>query len=85
MLQNLTTSLRSPRRFSTLSGGLADEGYPAPSEEVRLAWATHLAVRSAFSAILVDRPGLGEADRADLIRRRAPLARYAVHLNRSVV
>ena len=71
--------------LDAFSGGLADEGYPAPSEEVRLAWATHLAVRSAFSAILVDRPGLGEADRADLIRRRAPLARYAVHLNRSVV
>lgn len=46
--------------LGAFSGGLADEGYPAPSEEVRLAWATHLAVRSAFSAIWLIAPALGK-------------------------
>jgi hypothetical protein len=50
-------------------------------DEVRAAWATSLAVRSVFSALVLDhRPDLEGDARADLLRRRAAVARFGLHL-----
>lgn len=68
--------------FDGYAEGLADEGHPVDRAQLELAWAVHLAVRSAFSALLVDRPDLDDATRADLVGRRAALARFAVDLAR---
>lgn len=61
--------------------GLAAEGAAAAIDQVRAAWATHLAVRSAFSALVLDhRPDLDSNARADLLRRRAAVARFGLDL-----
>lgn len=61
--------------------GLTAEGATATVDEVRTAWATHLAVRSVFSALVLDhRPDLDGDDRADLLRRRAATARFGIDL-----
>jgi hypothetical protein len=61
--------------------GLGAEGSTATVDEVRAAWATHLAVRSVFSALVLDhRPDLGDDARADLLRRRAAVARFGLDL-----
>lgn len=61
--------------------GLAAEGSTATVDEVRVAWATHLAVRSVFSALVLDhRPDLEGDARADLLRRRAAVARFGLDL-----
>lgn len=54
-------------------------------DEVRLAWATHLAVRSVASLLIVDRDGLGGDQRAELVVRRAALARAGLDLALGVV
>lgn len=56
--------------FDGFTQGLADESVVAAPSDLRLAWATHLAVRSAFSAVLVDRPDLDDGGRVDPIWRR---------------
>jgi len=61
--------------------GLTAEGSTATADEVRVAWATHLAVRSVFSALVLDhRPDLEGDARADLLRRRAAVARFGLDL-----
>jgi hypothetical protein len=61
--------------------GLAAEGARATLDEVRAAWAAHLAVRSVFSALVLDhRPDLEGEARADLLRRRAAVARFGLDL-----
>lgn len=68
------------------TAGLAAEGSTASPDEVRAAWATHLAVRSVFSALVLDhRPDLGDDDRAELLRRRAAVARFGLDLALDVV
>lgn len=53
--------------------------------DVRFAFATHLAVRSVFSAVNVDhRPDLCDGDLAELVARRAELARFGIDLANSV-
>lgn len=60
--------------------GLASEGVEADPEGVELAWATHLLVRSGFSALVIERPDLDATATAALRTRRLPLARIAVEL-----
>ena len=61
--------------------GLTAEGSAATLDDVRTAWATQLAVRSVFSALVLDhRPDLEGEDRAELMRRRAAVARFGLDL-----
>ena len=61
--------------------GLKAQGSTAEVGEVSAAWATHLAVRSVFSALVLDhRPDLDGDARADLLRRRAAVARFGLDL-----
>lgn len=61
--------------------GLAAEGSTAIIDDVRTAWAAHLAVRSVFSALVLDhRPDLEGDARAELLRRRAAVARFGLDL-----
>jgi hypothetical protein len=61
--------------------GLADEGCAADRSAVEEAWATNLAVRSVFSALILDhRPDLCGAARHDLLGRRAALGRFGLDL-----
>ncbi|MEZ5177244.1 MAG: hypothetical protein R2746_02905 [Acidimicrobiales bacterium] len=61
--------------------GLRGEGSAATLDQVRTAWALHLAVRSVFSLLVLEhRPDLGDETRADLLRRRAVLARFGIDL-----
>jgi hypothetical protein len=61
--------------------GLASTGRPVDQHGLRIAWATHLAVRSVFSALVIEpRPDLDEGSLADLASRRAALARYGIDL-----
>ena len=61
--------------------GLTAAGSTATLDDVRTAWATHLAVRSVFSALVLDhRPDLHGDARAELLRRRAAVARFGIDL-----
>ena len=61
--------------------GVADAGSEVDVAAVELAWATHLAVRSVFSALILDhRPDLTGDARRDLLARRAGLARFGLDL-----
>jgi hypothetical protein len=61
--------------------GLRAEGSTATLDDIRAAFATHLAVRSVFSALVLDhRPDLEGDARADLLRRRAAVARFGIDL-----
>lgn len=61
--------------------GLGATHSTATVDDVRVAWATHLAVRSVFSALLLDhRPDLESDAKADLLRRRAAVARFGLDL-----
>lgn len=61
--------------------GLAAQGSTVTLDEVRAAWATSLAVRSVFSALVLDhRPDIEGDARADLLRRRAAVARFGLDL-----
>lgn len=67
--------------FAGYLAGVADVDGDVDAAAVRRTWATHLAVRSAFSALIVDhRPDLGEDERCALVARRAALARFAFDL-----
>lgn len=51
---------------------------PAAVED---AWAAHLAVRSVFSALLLDhRPDLDGGERQEVLARRASLGRFGLDL-----
>jgi hypothetical protein len=61
--------------------GLTAEGSTATLDDIRAAFATHLAVRSVFSALVLDhRPDLAGDARAELLRRRAAVARFGIDL-----
>ncbi len=61
--------------------GLTSEGSVADRPSVEEAWATNLAVRSVFSALLLDhRPDLEGDDRQALLERRAALGRFGLDL-----
>jgi hypothetical protein len=61
--------------------GLAGVGADVEPWVVRESWATHLAVRSVFSALVVDhRPDLDDAARQELLARRAALGRFGLDL-----
>ena len=65
--------------------GLDAAGAEVAIDEVRLAWATHLAVRSVFSALVIDhRPDLDTDGLAALTATRAAVARYGMDLVESV-
>jgi tRNA A-37 threonylcarbamoyl transferase component Bud32 len=53
-------------------------GDASDRDAVTRAFTTHLAVRSVFSALLVDEPGLDESARAERLERRARLARFGL-------
>ncbi len=72
--------------FDGYLSGLATAGAIVAPDEVEAAWATHLAVRSVFSALVVDhRPDLDEAGRRELVGRRAALGRFGLDLVARVV
>jgi hypothetical protein len=59
--------------------GLAVEGIEFGGDVLERAWATHLAIRSVFSALMVDhRTDLDDDARFELLRRRAALARFGL-------
>ncbi len=61
--------------------GLSAEGSTVTIADIRAAWATHLAVRSVFSALVLDhRPDLEGDARAELLHRRAAVARFGIDL-----
>jgi hypothetical protein len=66
--------------------GLADTGCRVDVRDVELAWATHLALRSVFSALIVDhRPDLDGDARRELLARRAGLCRFGLDLAAQVL
>jgi hypothetical protein len=65
--------------------GLDAAGITVRVEDIRLAWAVHLAIRSVFSALVIDhRPDLDSDGLAELTRRRAAIARFGLDLAASV-
>lgn len=58
------------------------EGIAGTSDgaSVERAWATHLAIRSVFGALLLERPDLSEAEQAVILYRRARVARFGLDL-----
>jgi hypothetical protein len=60
--------------------GLARAGADVDPRLVERGWATHLAVRSVFSALVLDhRPELHGDERVELLRRRARIARFGLN------
>ena len=67
--------------FDGYREGLAAEGVEIEGDVLERAWATHLAIRSVFSALYVDHlPGFADEARAELVARRAALARFGLDL-----
>ena len=63
-----------------IDGFLEGIGDASGAASVERAWATHLAIRSVFGALLLDRPDLSEAEKAVLLARRARVARFGLDL-----
>jgi hypothetical protein len=71
--------------FDGYCAGLERSGADVDPTQVETAWAVHLAIRSVFSALVLDhRPDLGPDERLDLLRRRAGVARFGIDLARRV-
>lgn len=67
--------------FDGYGAGLARSGAAVDPTMIETAWAVHLAIRSVFSALVVDhRPDLGSVERLDLLQRRACMARFGLDL-----
>jgi hypothetical protein len=67
--------------FEGFLAGLAGGGATVDPVAVEHAWATCLAVRSVFSALVLDhRPDLVGDERRELLRRRAALGRFGIDL-----
>ncbi len=67
--------------FDGYCAGLERSGVEVDPTSVEMSWAVHLAIRSVFSALLLDhRPDLGEVERLDLLRLRARVARFGIDL-----
>jgi hypothetical protein len=67
--------------FDGYCAGLRRSGAEVDRTLVETAWAVHLAIRSVFSALVLDhRPDLGQAERLDLLHRRARVARFGIDL-----
>ena len=63
-----------------LDGFLEGVGDASDAASVERAWAAHLAIRSVFGALLLDRPDLEEAEQAVILARRAEVARFGLDL-----
>ena len=61
-------------------GYLEGVGDASDAASVERAWAAHLAVRSVFGALLLDRPDLDESAQAEILARRAHVARFGLDL-----
>lgn len=61
-----------------LEGFLEGLGDAAEVESIERAFATHLAIRSVFGALLLDRPDLDESEQFEILARRALVARYGL-------
>lgn len=67
--------------FDGYCAGLARTGAEVDPTLIETAWAVHLAIRSVFSALILDhRPDLGEDERHDILQRRARVARFGIDL-----
>jgi hypothetical protein len=67
--------------FDGYLAGLSGAGAAVDPVEVELAWATCLAVRSVFSALVLDhRPDIAGDERRELLARRAALGRFGIDL-----
>lgn len=60
--------------------GLEAVGSSTTASQVRAAWATHLAIRSVVSMLILERDDLDDRQRGDLMVRRAALARAGLDL-----
>lgn len=65
---------------AVLHGFLDGAGDAADATSIERAWATHLAIRSVFGALLLDRPDLSEDEQATILARRARVARFGLDL-----
>jgi len=63
-----------------LDGFLEGVGGAADVVSVERAFASHLAIRSVFGALLLDRPDLDQSERAEILNRRTHVARYGLDL-----
>jgi hypothetical protein len=63
-----------------LEGYLDGVGDASDARSVERAWATHLALRSVFGALLLDRPDLDVAVQAEILAGRAQVARFGLDL-----
>ena len=63
-----------------LGGFLEGVGDASDAVSVERAFAAHLAIRSVFGALLLDRPDLDEPDQARILAERANVARYGLDL-----
>lgn len=71
--------------FAGFIAGLEAEGSSITPDQVRAAWATHLAVRSVTSLLILERDDVSDEQRTDLMVRRAALARAGIDLALEVV
>lgn len=71
--------------FDGFLAGLEAVGSSIAPDQVRMAWATHLAVRSVVSVLILERDDFADKERADLLVRRAALARAGLDLALEVV
>lgn len=67
--------------FDGYCAGVLRSGAEVDPASIETSWAVHLAIRSVFSALLLDhRPDLDGDERHDLLRRRARVARFGIDL-----
>lgn len=67
--------------FEGYRSGLDAEGVAVEPSVLERSWATHLAIRSVFSAMMIDHlPGVDDDQRFELAKRRAALGRFGLDL-----